>query len=363
MKIAYLSTAPLARSRANVIQVLRMCAAFSNLGNELTLIADTRGIDAKSLRDKFGIRPNFRLHHLPARRIRGYSVYLAPRSAQVAVSLNPDIIYTRNLRACACVALLGKPVVYEAHALPGGLIDRAALRLAEATGRLQGIVSISSALNSALESKAPRLVAHDAANAPWADGFPGVWPQSNKPFVGYAGSAYPGKGADFIVRLARYRPDLQFEAVGPAKSDLEPDEGELPRNLRLVGKIPAGEVQDRLSNYDILLAPYSRSVSSAGGQEICQWMSPLKIFEYMASCRPMVASELPVLREVLTDGHNALLRHPDNVQAWSDALDLLISNPSLAKELAEKAHSDLLDNYTWDSRARLIIDFITQTSK
>ena len=70
MKIAYLSAAPLARARANVIQVVQMCAAFAEAGQDVSLIADTRGTTAHSLREDFGVDIDFELRHLPARRMK-----------------------------------------------------------------------------------------------------------------------------------------------------------------------------------------------------------------------------------------------------------------------------------------------------
>ena len=75
---------------------------------------------------------------------------------------------------------------------------------------------------------------------------------------------------------------------------------------------------------DVLLMPYQRSVSiGVAGHDTARWMSPMKMFEYLASGTPVISSDLPVLREVLADGRNALLAAPDDPGAWLAALDRL----------------------------------------
>ncbi len=91
---------------------------------------------------------------------------------------------------------------------------------------------------------------------------------------------------------------------------------------------------DLLRSYDVLIAPYQEKVCvHGGGGDVATWMSPLKIFEYMAAGRPIVASDLPVLREILEDGRNALLVSPGDVDAWCIALNKLRNHPDIAQSM------------------------------
>jgi glycosyltransferase involved in cell wall biosynthesis len=84
-------------------------------------------------------------------------------------------------------------------------------------------------------------------------------------------------------------------------------------------------------------------------------MSPIKMFEYMASGVPIIASDLPALREVLQDGKNCLLAAPSDVTAWLIALDKLLQNPSLARAIGQRGHEDYEREYTWTRRAQRIL--------
>jgi glycosyltransferase involved in cell wall biosynthesis len=85
----------------------------------------------------------------------------------------------------------------------------------------------------------------------------------------------------------------------------------------------------------------------------------LKLFEYMASGRPIVASDLPSIREVLTDDHNALLVEPGNPQALTAAIRRLKADPGLGERLTRQALDDVRQ-YTWERRAAKLESLFTQ---
>jgi len=87
------------------------------------------------------------------------------------------------------------------------------------------------------------------------------------------------------------------------------------------------------------------------------FMSPLKMFEYMASRRPIVATDLPSIREVLSES-SAVLVPPGNTEKLKEAIKYLIDNPEAGKKLADNAFQKVQE-YTWDKRAEKIVDFIT----
>jgi glycosyltransferase involved in cell wall biosynthesis len=80
------------------------------------------------------------------------------------------------------------------------------------------------------------------------------------------------------------------------------------------------------------------------------------MFEYMASGVPIVASDLPVLGEVLGDGVNALIAPASDAAAWQRALERLLGDAALRIRLATRAQHDLRRDYTWQSRAERVMN-------
>jgi glycosyltransferase involved in cell wall biosynthesis len=91
-----------------------------------------------------------------------------------------------------------------------------------------------------------------------------------------------------------------------------------------------------------------------GGTLARDFTSPIKLFEYMASGRPVVATSIPSVSEILRDGVNAILVPPDSPEALAAGIKRALNDPALAKALSERASSDVR-GYTWEARAKKLL--------
>jgi glycosyltransferase involved in cell wall biosynthesis len=255
-------------------------------------------------------------------------------------------------------ARLNVPVVFEPHKLPPPRSRNAtALAALVSHPHLRRIASISLGLLHDLEELygpphpgASTMVAHDAAHA---GNEPTPPPVNKRMKVGYFGHLYPGKGMETIAALAPELPDYDFDVFGGLDADVARWQTECRsiQNLTIHGHIPHDEVRAKAELCDVLLAPYGSQVRDISGRDIANWMSPLKIFEYMAAGRAIVTADLPVLREVLVDGETALLCQAGDLASWTDALVALDADPELRQRLGSNARRTLVQRYTWDQRA------------
>jgi glycosyltransferase involved in cell wall biosynthesis len=92
------------------------------------------------------------------------------------------------------------------------------------------------------------------------------------------------------------------------------------------------------------------------------YTSPLKLFEYMAAERPIIASDLPALREIIANEETALLVPPDDASALAAAVERLRADPALARRLAANARS-AVGAHTWERRAARILDFVRSSDR
>jgi glycosyltransferase involved in cell wall biosynthesis len=171
------------------------------------------------------------------------------------------------------------------------------------------------------------------------------------------GNLYRGRGIQILRFLAESLEDCVVHVVGGNAEvfDSQP-EGALPGNLIFHGFVPPGELAPYYGTFDILLMPYQEEVGVASGRsDTARWMSPIKMFEYMATGRAIISSDLPALREILIDGENALLVPPRDGEGWVRAVRRLQADPELRIRLGSRAKRELLESYTWSARARKIL--------
>jgi glycosyltransferase involved in cell wall biosynthesis len=288
--------------------------------------------------------------------------------------LKPDVVYSRDVYSVAVAVVLRYPAALEIHepfdANSRGLerlVRRLAFSLVVRSHRFRGLIVISHALKSHYESrraalKDKMLVAHDGADP--SDGEEALrLPRAGDFNVGYVGSLFEGKGIEVILPLARLCNWAQFHVVGGTESDAarwRQKGGTAAQNIVFHSHIPNRLVPAVLRGFDVLLAPYQEVVrGSTTSHNLAPWMSPLKLFEYMAAERPIVCSDLPVLREILEDRMTALLCRADCISDWRRALDTLRGDDVLRRFLAVNARRHFLNNYTWNLRANNIASFIT----
>ncbi|WP_197085034.1 glycosyltransferase family 4 protein [Saccharothrix sp. ST-888] len=171
------------------------------------------------------------------------------------------------------------------------------------------------------------------------------------------GHLCPGRGTDVILELAARLPGLDFPLVGGTAEDRAHWEGRSHRsNVYFHGHEPPARLHPYYRAFDLVLAPYQRRVACAGGiGDISRWVSPMKLFEYMSHGKAIIASDLPVLREVLADGVNSLLCPPDDVSAWAGAVARLAADAPRRAALGAAARRQLDLQHTWLSRVDQVL--------
>ena len=177
---------------------------------------------------------------------------------------------------------------------------------------------------------------------------------SNQIRLGYIGSFYPGKGLEIVGELAPLMPDYEFNLIGGTEDEAAKLIS-VSENMVFHGYVPHQKIVNYIADLDILLLPILSNVQSSGGRNIGEFTSPLKLFEYMSTKIPIVASNIAVIREVLENNVNALLCDENNIPEWKNAIELL-RDSNLSQRLTENAYKDFISNYTYDQRAKDIMN-------
>lgn len=171
--------------------------------------------------------------------------------------------------------------------------------------------------------------------------------------LGFAGFLRTWHGIDTVISLlSEVGSDQDLRLViagdGPALPELRSQVSalKLDDKVEFLGLVPRERMASVVRSFDIALQPKS-----------VPYASPLKLFEYMALGRAIVAPDQPNIREVLTHERNALLFEPDNPSAFRAAVTRLAADVSLRRALGIRARHDIADrDYTWSGNARRVVE-------
>lgn len=174
----------------------------------------------------------------------------------------------------------------------------------------------------------------------------------------YAGSLGPGKGLDIIIQLAKDMPLINFHVYGNLNTIKNKKTlNKIPKNLVFKGYIKYSDLNKVLMKYKVLLMPYEKQVGVLiKNISVENYFSPLKMFDYMASGRIIIASKLEVYKDILKNNINSFLVDPYDYKNWKKKILLSFKNNNYFR-LGDKAYKDL-KKYTWNERAQKINEFL-----
>ena len=402
VRILYFADIRFPLERANGIQTMETCHALADRGHSVELIV--RRDSHQPARDPFAYYGLPQTTNLIVERARvtGPAVskrlgYLAFAAGRAFGSSRADAIVTRDLGVASMLLRIPRsmrpPLVYESHgyapevaaALPELVaaaghpterkLQRLALREARVWRGADGYVTITKGLADELIARfgnRPRIaVVPDGVRIRPCTGY--VRPKSvpreshtarasdyvtkaehvetGRPIVAYAGHLYAWKGVDVLLEALALVPEADGLIIGGYEE--EPDIARLKGlaarlkiadRVTFTGLVPPPQVPDLLVRAQVLALPNPASAIST------RYTSPLKLFEYMAAGRAIVASDLPSIREVLQHNVHALLVAPGDPHALAAGIRRLLEDPVLAARLGVAA-CEAVAHYGWQRRA------------
>lgn len=406
MKIYYIINGRLPTEKANGYQISQMCQAFEENGAKVELLRPCRHLDPKHLPFKNNLKGFYNLrvdlkvidiwsfdfqyyfHRLGSvfdrlqfltnlfhtlSFVLGLGIYLKKR-----MRAWDDVLYLRDVNILSWLHPflnydLKKNSILELHYLPETLPKRK--RYIRILNRARTVVCITEKMKQDLiELGYPSekiWVEHDGVDLGTFNhnlskeecriilGYP-----TDALIVGYVGNFHTNgqeKGVDDLIRSAKLilaqKPEVQFYFVGGPMARVPYYESiiqqlQLPRgNFHFFDRRPVSQVPISMSACDVLTIPLPWNPHFAF------YMSPMKLFEYMSTGRPIVATDIQSLKEILNHNENSFLAQHSNIKDLAEKILFALNNPEKCLEVAQKA-KDQVVYHTWKNRASRVLKFI-----
>ncbi len=371
MRLLYLSQGNIPSKWAHSFQAMKMADAFAQqLGAVELLTARSllpSGLNRVDLQRWYGISPRLRVVRLP--------LYLRPResffthfeswrfdlaAAAYARRKRPDLVYSRSLGAALRCARAGLPSVLEAHVAPTPRWLPRLRALAE-LGALLRLVTVTQALREDwIRAGLPAEKICVWPDAVDLERFTeSLTPQAARarlglaiagPLAVYCGHFYEPKGVTTLADAARRLSKGAVQLVGGWPEDIARLRARARgcEAISFAGFVPNELVPVHLAAADLLVLPNSARFPQA------RTTSPLKLFEYMAARRPIVATRIPALEGLLRHGENAWVVAPDSSEALAEGIEHVFSDPDLGAHMAANAWREV-QRFSWQRRASEIL--------
>ncbi len=382
MRIAYCTNVRLPSERAHGHQIAKVTEALRDLGHEVEIFAPYRKntID-QSFASYYGLTDHVHLHHLGA--IDGIAAWWAPGVLGLKLTTflfgrqlekilkrrvkEFDLIYTRTPELLPVLSRVDVPLILELHRIPrfGRMRFLALLRSCKL------IVALTSPMRQALidlgVSDIPVIAEGDAVDLHDFEAVPDAKTTRQSlevpdlvPLIVYAGqleSMGLSKGIPELVSaleiLAKRGFDFRAVIAGGPENVAERFRETLPEALRahvtFTGHIPHLKVPTLLTAADVLIYPAPKSDHPFYNRDT----SPLKLFEYMASGRPIVTADLPPIRDIF-DETMARFCPPGDPEALAEAIRLTLEETIESEKRARLARAHV-ESFTWEKRMQRIL--------
>ena len=359
-KVIYIAEFSLPNMSAYAVHVLKMCDSFSNNSNvELIIPFCSNSYNFSRIKNDYILKNNFKIKSIFNSKVKlniFYRILFSLKTFHYLNKIKYNMVISRGIIPSLILSLFNIKNILELHSEITGLtkylfklinlkkIDKN-LKFILLNLKLIKILNINSKKTCILE---------DAVEI---KDFRNNNSKKNLLACAYSGSFAKGKGIETIYAIARKAPKIKFHVFGNIKTlNKNLFNKKIPKNVNFKGFFSYKMISQILPKYKILLMPYQKKVGVLIKEiDVSKYFSPLKLFEYMASGRIIIASDLKVYKNILKNNHNSIILNPKSINKWVEIINKVFRSEKY-NYLGNNAKNDV-KKYSWNNRTKKIITF------
>ena len=372
LSIVYPHNQRLMSGKAHDIVIMRTCHSVAKQGHSVKIITG-KPSGTESVYDFYGLKPMPEFEIIQVPMLRGghlswhgiFNLFCLLKILDLKKKGQADVIYLREIKLAHFLLkfrkIIGLPFVIEVHDLkirkfydscPEKNRDEE-----EVFKKVDAIIvllaSFGNILKDIYDTLAPVIkVPLAAEKMPLA----GVERKNILKKIGYIGQLYPMQGVDVLIEALRYLPFVRLDIIGGNERDLHrlkhlASRLHVDNRIEFHGFVNPHRVAEIAKDIDVM-------VICALDKGKRRYSAHTKLYEYMAMGKPVVAFDLPSIREEVTDGVDIILAKPDNPKSLAEKIGYVLKNPDFAEKLALNAYR-LADEFSWEKRAARLSEVFT----
>ncbi len=359
-KILYLSDLSLPNKSAYAVHVMKMCDAFAKNKN-VDLIVNDCSCTWTEIKKNYNLKNNFKIMALNNFKVRNmiFRIFNAYKTLKIVKNINYKFIISRNIFSSIFLAFFGKKNILEVHTELTGVTKKVFFFLKKTTQKNLKFIFIHKELKKYLKIDDNFIVLDDSINL---REFNNVKIKAIKNKFVYTGSYLKGKGIEIIINLAKHFKKYEFHTYGNIDTFPRDAKKKIEKisNLYINDFINYNKIPKVIKSAEYLLMPYPNKIEVLiKDLDVKEYISPLKMFEYLAAKRIIFASYQKSYEHILVDNYNAVLIKKNSITEWKKRIKLVVANKNKFRKLKKNSY-ETAKKFTWKKRAFKIIKFANE---
>ncbi len=355
--INYIAEISLPSKSAYSINVMKMCNAFSKYNIKTNLYV-YKCIGKNKIFQKYNCKNKFNIISLKIHNNNFFGrILFAIKLFSLFKNSKNSILYSRSIIAAIFLSFSNRNIILEIHHELKGF-TKYLFSISQKFKFFKNIkfVFISKNLSNQFNLKNKKIILDDGVDL--YDFMKLKKIKKIKKRCVYTGSFTKGKGIETILNLSKLTKNIKYDLYGDiANSEFTKEHINKFKNVYYRGYADYNKIPKILNKYNLYLMPYAKEVYVRSNNiEVGSYMSPLKLFEYMASSGVLMASKMLVYKHILNKNNSILVKN-NSPKEWKIKIEKFFNNKNKYNYLSKNSYK-IVKNYTWNLRVKKIFKFI-----
>tara|TARA_A100001234_G_C12624354_1_gene385377 strand:+ start:584 stop:1660 length:1077 start_codon:yes stop_codon:yes gene_type:complete len=352
--ILYIAELNLPNKSAYTQHVLKICDAFASK-NKTNLLVFSNKSNFRNIRNDYILKNTFKIISLSPTKLNSFFSRIRLAFYTKKISKNYNLIITRSPLTSFILSIFKINNILELHHELNGFtnIFYKIINFFNLDRNIKFIFLHKNLKKTFINKK--NIILDDCVDV---NDFKKKKYKTKFEFV-YTGSLHKGKGIEIITYLAEQFPKKKFHIFGDINTLSKEYKVIInnKKNIILEGHFKYKFLPSILLKSEFLLMPYLEKVNvNSKKLEVSKYMSPLKLFDYLAAGKIIIASNLRVYSHILRNKKNSFLISPNRLNEWKKVVGILLKNKTKYNFIRKNAKLTA-ENYTWNKRVQKIISF------